>query len=325
MTKIHMETEQVRMAARSLNQKVDELLEYENNLKQSAARISSAWYGGNKPTKYHMNLKNWLASFENQITQLENLSLRLTREVDEWELADRNGNSSWKNVSNKIPATIGIGAGVAMVGKATEKFDWYKTGSTVIDRGLKILGKVPYDSTIGPSWKGVGRLFNFAQGNLNAGWVGKMDGLGHIIKNPAISKGLPYGLGVMGDLLDGDRLDRALGSEAIETAAEWGVPLVMGGAVGGAIGGVLGLGAGGVGAIPGAIAGAALGAKIGVGVYAVYQWGLAAGNIFSGGLELAGYDQQALWLQNELEPLDFGERIGDTLYDSVYDFVDHKI
>ncbi|GEM_PF-6341794 len=323
MTKIHMETDQVRLVASSLNQKVDDLLDCESALKRAASKASSAWYGSRRATNYHKGFKSWLTSYKNQIAQLENLVLRLSREANEWEIADRSNN--WDKICLP-PPVMNANAISSLPTGGPKKFDWYKPSKSLTEKVLEILDKVPYDSTIRGSWKGLGRWVNEAlEKNLKAGWVGKMDRLGHIVRSPAVQKGAPFALGVVGEFLKGDHWDRALGSEAIETAAEWGLPMAIGGAIGGIIGGVAGAAAGGVGAIPGAMAGAATGAKIGVVVYKAYQGVLAAASIFSGMLEVSGNSNEAIWLQNTIDKYDFGENIGNGVYDGIYNYATQKV
>lgn len=212
-------------------------------------------------------------------------------------------------------------------GASSQKFNWYKTGSEIAKKtlafGLNILRKIPNDSAIRGSWKGFGRYLNSLIGNKKAGWVGTMDRLGHIIKNKTVQKvetGGAFSLGVIGDLLEGDRWDRAIGSEVIEVAAETSLPILIGGAVGGIVGSFVG----GVGAVPGVV----IGAKIGMGVYTAYQSfqsALVVGHIFSVGLQIAGATEDAIWLQNTLDKVDVGERIGDDLYDWIYNRVTGRV
>jgi uncharacterized protein YukE len=319
MGTIHMEIEQVRAIARQLDQWAASLLSNGDSLKSTSSSISIAWQGGHSDD-YQRKLGSLLKNYNSQIQEIHNLVCRLSREVEEWDQADSNGTGAWNNFGKNIPAIMTAGLTPIVLNQTQGIFDWYKPGSEILKRGLDLLKKMPYDSEVHQSWEGIGRILNNFVGNQKAGWVGGMNKLGHIIRSPVVSKGVPYGLGVVGDLLDGNRWDRAFGSEAIEGVADWGMPIVIGGAIGGVVGGVLGLGAGGVGAIPGAVAGAAAGAKIGVAVYGVYQGVIAAGHIFSGALQVGGYGSQGLWLQNNLESLDFGEKIGDGLYDAIYNF-----
>jgi hypothetical protein len=196
-----------------------------------------------------------------------------------------------------------------------KEVDWYKLGVIPITETIRWSKEIP--------WKSVGRFINNnLVGNMRGGWVGGMDILGNIIKRPIVKEGLPKVLGLVGDLIKGDNLDRAIGSEMIEAAADWGLPIMIGSAVGGFIGGAAGLlGGAGVGAIPGAVAGAAFGTKAGVAIYAGYQSVVNAGYVFSVGEQIIGNEQQALDLQNSLDKLDFGEYIGNKVYDTAKDFV----
>lgn len=88
MTIIHMETDEVRYVASLLNQKVDDLLDLENSLKNAGSKASSAWSGGKKPTRFHNDFKTLRNSIKNKIAELDTLAVRLNREVNEWEEAD---------------------------------------------------------------------------------------------------------------------------------------------------------------------------------------------------------------------------------------------
>lgn len=321
MTTIHMETERVREVIRMLNQRALELARARANLRSASQRLSMAWQGGSRSERFHRQFEALVRECEMRAQELQTLASRANHEVQEWENVDQNFSAliqrmrqNWlmakAAASDFSPASTGQPPG------PIKEFNWFTPISDTVTLGLKGLEHIPYRS-----WKGLGRWLNQMVGNMKAGWVGKMDRLGHFLRNPVVQHGGLYVLGVAKDLLDGDRLDRALGSEVIEMAAEMAAPALIGGAIGAVIGGVLGAGAGGVGIVPGAVAGATIGAHVGLEVYAVYQTVLAVGGIFSGGLQMAGASQEALWLQNTIEDLDIGEHIGDDVYDGIYHLI----
>ncbi len=317
---IHMDTEQVRQVANQLDQRVYDLLDMENDLQQAGAWVADAYYGGAKPESYHLDFKALLAEFKEQVQGLTDNASLLRRQVNLWEDVDSRFGRSMSGFLLTMPVMAAASPVLAAASRTKEKFNWYKPGSTTVKEGLKLLNELPYDSVVGDSWKGIGRTLNLLKGNLKWGAVGNMDRIGHIVKSPAVQKGAPFALGVVGDLLKGDRLDRAVGSELVETLAEHALPMAIGGAIGGIIGGVVGAAAGGVGAVPGAVLGAKIGAHAGIWGYKAYQVLLAAGSIYSGILEMRGNHESALWLQNNIEKMDVGENIGNSVYDGLYNY-----
>ena len=106
MNKIHMETDLARQVTNTLNQQVDELLVLENRLNSASSQAASAWYGGSKSSNFHNGLKSLLKSYRNQVSVLDDLSMRLSREVDEWIRADSTGMNNFKEIN--IPRAFDI-------------------------------------------------------------------------------------------------------------------------------------------------------------------------------------------------------------------------
>ncbi len=305
MTIIHMETERVRQTARQLDQWAATMLLHSHTLRSSAGRLSVAWQGGRRSERFHQEYQALVRKLEQQIQELHTLALRVLREVEEWENKDHFYNHQWKQIATQIK----VGAVSVSLYSG---YQWGKpfmaTLDLLMDRALHVLGKVPYSQ-----WQGWGRWINQQVGNLKAGWVGRMNRLGHIIKSPAFKYGGPIVFGIVEDLAKGDSPHRAIGSEIAEAA----IPM----AIGGIIGGIAGAFFGGVGAVPGAVAGA----KIGFAVYKTCKTVLAVGHIFSGALQAMGGTEQAIWLQNTLEDIDILEKMGDGLYDSIYHSATRKV
>lgn len=88
MTTIHMETERVRETARLLDQWVTELYTKGATLKTASGMLSAAWLGSGAED-YHRTFNSWIKEYESQTQQLEDLTLRVSREADEWESVDR--------------------------------------------------------------------------------------------------------------------------------------------------------------------------------------------------------------------------------------------
>lgn len=165
-------------------------------------------------------------------------------------------------------------------------FSWSDFQNAVIPHGAeKLLGLIAKKFTFG-DYRSVGRFINLALGNERAGWVGRMDRLGHIFEGKWIQDGVPLGLGVIFDEdFKGDKA-RAVGGELIS----------------------FGIGKVATRFIPGA--GWALAGSDGLQL---------AGNLVAGGLEKLGYSGQAQWLQNSLERIDLGEYVENFAEEQIYD------
>ncbi|RPJ16176.1 MAG: hypothetical protein EHM33_34125, partial [Chloroflexi bacterium] len=83
MTTIHMETEKVRSVARKLDADGALMLSSLSQTRSSASRLHFAWQGGDADD-FNNELNRLIKNIENQVIALQNLSVRATREVDEW-------------------------------------------------------------------------------------------------------------------------------------------------------------------------------------------------------------------------------------------------
>ncbi len=267
MATLHMETERVREIARLIDQRSAEMLTKVATLRSASGRLSTAWQGG-EADAYQNELRGLLKRLDDQVDALQLLSIQVNQEVDEWQEADRfwqnsTGGQGSDSILDKSSGTIG-----------SHPYNWFswwmEIGSRSAD-GLKSLGKLPYTS-----YKSIGRLLNKFAGSPRAGWVGKMDDLGHIIKSPAVKKMIPFigfGFGVLDDIHNNDDWGRAIGSELVDT---------------------------GLNLIP---------------VIGLYNAGLGLVNIGVGIGDLVGYHDWAARKQEDLEKWDFTEKMGDAIYD----------
>lgn len=287
MSVIHMEPEEVREAARRVDLAVGELYFKPGQLKSAANAIMSAWEGG-KAARYAAQLRQMAGVMQSAVIELQRLAQRARGEVDEWEYADQSGASRWRTITT-LPAALTAAGSATLFVSQGEKFDWFKwgKGSRSFESVHELLTRIPYDSEVGLSYKGIGRTLNALVGNEKAGFVGFMDDVGHIIKSPLVKEGLPLGLGIVGDWRDGDSLGMAAVSEVAEFLIDKGLY-----------------------AIP--VVGQA---------YLFYQGALSIGHLISGGMELFGMHDQAVTLQNTLETLDFTDRLGDAFTDRLGDAI----
>ncbi len=88
MAKIHMETENVRILARLLDQKAGDLDEGVERLKRARSRLSGAWSGGAREKRFMSQYNSLLSQLDAKAHELQVLSGRVYREVDEWERVD---------------------------------------------------------------------------------------------------------------------------------------------------------------------------------------------------------------------------------------------
>ncbi len=87
MTTIHMETEKVRAVAKKLDTDGALMLSSLNQTRSSASRLRFAWQGGDAD-EFNNDLNRLIKNIENQVVALQNLSVRVSREVDEWSGKD---------------------------------------------------------------------------------------------------------------------------------------------------------------------------------------------------------------------------------------------
>lgn len=99
MTKIHMETEEVRETARLLDWTAGELYFISPKLKGLAASISNAWVGDNSDT-YAREIYRQAEILQREVINLQRLAARVGNEVSKWENADNNG-SHWTGVAGR--------------------------------------------------------------------------------------------------------------------------------------------------------------------------------------------------------------------------------
>ena len=297
MSKIHMETEDVRETARLLDWTAGELYPMPKKLRSLAASISGAWQGG-RSEDYAGEINRQAENLQREILNLQRLAVRVGSEVGEWENGDGNGAHAWQQIQIQpvMPGTLANGSETT-----TEKFDWWTWEGAVGSGGLAVgvgivqnMQKLHY-----VDYQGVGRYINQLAGNQNAGWVGKMDDLGHFVKkNPFFDSpvfkysgdAFTVGFGVADDLKSGDSLFKAVGSEALELAVTKGITYL----------------------IPGA--GQAL---------LAYEGVLLAGRLFAGAADVLGYDEQAAQLQNAIDVVDLSTYT-EILTDGIFDIVEHR-
>jgi len=107
MSKIHMETDEVRETARLLGVTGGELASFPSQLRGLAGDISSAWQGGGS-SRYSSELRRLAEDLQREVEELQQLAGRVSNEVNEWENADNNGARGF--IFRENPFMLGTGA-----------------------------------------------------------------------------------------------------------------------------------------------------------------------------------------------------------------------
>jgi len=87
MTTVHMDTEMVRDLARRLDCTAMDLADDAASVSSAAARLSWAWQSP-RAYSYQQELRLWISRFQAHVYRLQYLGLRVSHEVDEWEIVD---------------------------------------------------------------------------------------------------------------------------------------------------------------------------------------------------------------------------------------------
>jgi uncharacterized protein YukE len=306
MTTIHMETERAREMALQLDRWAESLLASASSLRSAANRLSGAWEGPRAET-FNGNFRTWVKGFESQAEQLQNLSLRLGREVDEWQTTDSDSTDGWQSISRTSTFLDGGGSGTGGGeggGGTDRKFDWW-AGSLAVVTGAVDVAKDLKDLKIS-EYGDLGRGINWLLDAPHGGWVGRMEDSGRLIKANEFlnSKTFKYGAEVVGvagavagGFIEGESWDKALVTGAMDYVAGKAVEKTI------------------EYLIPGAGQ-----------VMLVYDGTLLAGRLVAGGMDLLGMHSEAAWLQNALDVVDistYTEKLNDAVFDYAGDFFSH--
>lgn len=158
-------------------------------------------------------------------------------------------------------------------------FNWLQWSSGILGGFGAVIN---FQAVTYEKMKRVGRGINWLTGNPRGGWVGQMDDLAHSLKSPKLkalsqnklfkeaSVGIPFIVDAYGDYKEGDSWHKILVTEGLELFGKKVLYLLP-------------------------VVGQA---------YMIYDVGLGVGHLAAGGLELAGFHDQAAWLQNTLEVVD---------------------
>lgn len=119
MTTIHMETEKVQTIARNMDTTGSAMLTSLHQIQSATARLNYAWRGG-EADDFNNDLNNLIKKLEHQVTNLQNLSVRVAREADEWSSSDTFGQGGGsRSISNPTLTGSTIFGGATVVTAAT--------------------------------------------------------------------------------------------------------------------------------------------------------------------------------------------------------------
>lgn len=305
MTTLRMNTERVRIAAQQIERAVEQLYMKPSKLKGLSGAVNSAWDGG-RSNYYVSQLRQLGNELQKEVIKLQKLAQRTRQEVDEWEDGDRFESSNLFFLHNDS-----IGNSIGSFSDEASSYGYFNllawSGGIALGVGDSAKNVLDIAENIGKlgqsfplsSYSQFGRTLNSLVGNKHAGYVGKMDQLGHLVKGVDkntleeigdAARVLSFGLGVVEDLGDGDNLIHAVSSEALEAGMNYGIRAAAY-------------------TIP--IAGQAM---------MIYDASMAAGRLVATGMDLVGLDSEAAWLNNSLDFIDIGEYT-DKIADGITDFI----
>ena len=107
MAKIKMDPDEVRYLARLLDQNAEKIFQKADELRRQSRRLSSAWSGGSHSNRYIDTLNNWIRQCETKGQELQTLSIRANREVDEWVSVDNSAEFQGKRVTGRFLNYVG--------------------------------------------------------------------------------------------------------------------------------------------------------------------------------------------------------------------------
>ena len=155
MTIIHMETDRVRDIGQRMNQVGMEMLSKESLLRLASGSLSVAWQGGGADS-YHRELVSIVKKMELQIEELQHLSLRVSREVDEWSQVDQQRSEEISVITRSavLPLTTGrLGEYPKVDGRTeyilihgveSDSYAGYLSGDLTFDEAVKFIEKDPF-------------------------------------------------------------------------------------------------------------------------------------------------------------------------------------
>lgn len=307
MSEIQVNTSDLRKGSQNLNNVANEIGNVQNQINRTVASVGNAYDG-----QLRAAIEGIMNGSAQTGVRLQNRAVELGNELlsraNGFEVANQATFSSLSKISSQVngqfpnsgfpslPSNsdqtkamtfLGI-AGIMGVSFASLLTSTFKS----INSSLDLLSNENFSYN---AYKEIGRIFNNLAGNKKAGFVGRMDKVGRFIKTSQYMKFgiIPIGLGTLSDVIEGDNLLHAVGSETIEFLLDAGIYFIPY-----------------VGAFY-------LGTKI----------GMAIGAAATGVLDAVGMHESASNVNDALEYLDFTDRIGDwaatKIGDAISDFIEN--
>lgn len=307
MPLIYMETEQVRNTGQLVWQFVTHLDDAADGLSSAWHVLQDSWEGGHSKEQFGDEISRLLQALRVAAEEGSDLAHRIQLEVDEWEKVDRLGVSHLSKVvsigtQTVVPLVVGPLSAQTIL-EPLKNFE-------VLGNGVLELA----DLLTYKDYRNIGRALNELSGNMKAGWVGEMDGLGHLLRSKVAETGMDFfsaGLNIGENLLDGDSVERAIGTGLIEFAIEEGVEKLI---------------VHGVGVAISAVAVGAPTAGVGTLVYLAYEAELIRWRGIASGLDQLGMDEAATTINSVVDTVDIDtylQPISEKISDAIYDFGEH--
>jgi uncharacterized protein YukE len=302
MGTIHMETERLRQSARQLDQWAANMLSSGDSLRSSSGALSVAWQGGGADD-YQGKYASLLKTYNSQVQQLQDLALRMSREVDEWESIDGGGVEGWTQLGTARGESV---PGSPSSGSTPDPFNWWSWAANAVPGAAGVatgLAEMKI-SEYGDIGRGLNKLLETPHG----GWVDRLEDTGRLITKDEVlsSKAFKYtaeslalGGSIASGFLEGESWDKAIATGAADYLVSKGIEMAV----------TKGL----TYFVPGAGQ-----------VMLAYDGALLLGRLAAGGLELAGLHSESAWLQNAVDVIDIGTYT-EKLTDGIYDWVKNSI
>lgn len=309
MNTIHMDTDMVLRLARDCSRQALIIADLAERVRSVAGALFTSWQGGNSQS-YLTDLNSWVGRCRAHAQAMDVLAMRVEREVNEWISVDRQACGDWIGMRSG-PLTIGSGPGQVGDDGAPKSvgLDWWSWTESTVGRIDSVLD-LGQQLAAADTYTAMGRFLNaWVADSQHGGWITQMNGLGKVIRNgpvvdsdayhllfenkvvssPWFERGMDafsVGFGACREMRDGESPLKAVVTEGVELVinkAIYGVPVVGQ-------------------------------------VFLVWDGVLLVGNLVSAGMDVAGLDQQAQWLQNTIDVVDPGTYT-EALADGIYDFV----
>ena len=290
---IQADYDKLEQIANRFRQQTDETQHLIHTVQQSMGLLEQGWEG-QAANKFFQEMHQELLPACQRLAKTLNISSQTILNIsDLLRQAEEEAASPFRERADILGILGDANNNTGQVGNdQAKRFNWWDFGGDISSGTSNIIN---YASNVRyRDFKSIGRFINQLVGNKRAGWVGRMDDLGHMLKSPLVQK---LGKGLEGlSLFAGIGEDRAAGFSWEKAIITETAELVT-----------TGLLRKGLYAVP--YVGQAM---------MIYDGALLLGNLAAGGLQSLGFEGAATSLQNFVDAVDVDQYIGKG-YDWVYD------